>query len=292
VAQLVSAFSLRSDRLSPSGLALAALLHATAALALWWMSRNPPQLPPGEDPIAVTFEQPKAPDPPPMPPPSRPVIPALPPPAPLTSEKPTQVPPKGEQSKEAHAAPSPSLEQTVPAPPPEPLPPPSFERPKLAAPAQPRHQQESLAPPVQPSLTPQTPPQRQLRPSPLTTPRQQPPRDVARTEEPSPSPLVNPADVYNRARVADNYLWQIVRKLVGYRYHAAVNVQEGTTVVRVVIARDGRLLDIQVAQSSGFPLLDNGVVAGVRAGSPYEPLPPDIHGDRATFTLPLVSVHR
>ena len=103
---------------------------------------------------------------------------------------------------------------------------------------------------------------------------------------------MNPADTYNRARVADNYLWQIARKLQGYRYEAHVNVSHGTTVVRITIARDGRLLDAEVAQSSGVPEFDRGVLAGVRSGSPYDPLPPDIQGASASFTLPLVSVNR
>jgi protein TonB len=120
-------------------------------------------------------------------------------------------------------------------------------------------------------------------------PHRQPPA-VASREQPAPSPFVNPADTYNRARVTDNYLWQVVRKLASYRYQAQVSAREGTTVVRIVIARDGRLIDVAVARSSGFPVLDRGVVAGVRAGSPYAPLPPEIHGDRATFTLPLVSI--
>jgi protein TonB len=34
------------------------------------------------------------------------------------------------------------------------------------------------------------------------------------------------------------------------------------------------------------------VLAGVRSGSPYAPLPPDIRGDSATFDLPLVSSRR
>ena len=103
---------------------------------------------------------------------------------------------------------------------------------------------------------------------------------------------MNPADTYNRARVADNYLWQIARRLQGYRYEAHVNVSHGTTVVRVTIARDGRLLDVSVAQTSGVPEFDRGVLAGVRSGSPYDPLPADIQGASATFTLPLVSVNR
>ena len=118
------------------------------------------------------------------------------------------------------------------------------------------------------------------------------PAAPAAAESPSTSPFVNPADTYNRARVADNYLWQIARKLQGYRYEAHVNVSHGTTVVRVTIARDGRLLDVEVTGSSGVPEFDRGVLAGVRSGSPYDPLPPDIQGASATFSLPLVSVNR
>ena len=144
-----------------------------------------------------------------------------------------------------------------------------------------------MAPPPRP---PPPAPRPELRPSPLATAPQRRPPAAAAAEEPSPSPFVNPADSYNRARVADNYLWQVVRKLAGYRYEANVTATEGTTVVRVVIARDGRLLDVAIARSSGVPEFDSGVIAGVRAGSPYAPLPADIKGDRATFTLPLMSI--
>ena len=116
---------------------------------------------------------------------------------------------------------------------------------------------------------------------------------VARMEEHNTAAFVNPADTYNRARTADNYLWQVARKLVGYRYQApGVDVEQAVTVVRIVIARDGRLLDISVAQSSGLPQIDAGVIGGVRRGSPYAPLPADIQGASATFFLPLVSVNR
>ena len=101
---------------------------------------------------------------------------------------------------------------------------------------------------------------------------------------------MNPADSYSRARVSDNYLWQVVSKLRGYRYEAPhVTASEGITVVRVVIARDGRLLHVEVTRSSGYPEFDSGVIAGVRSGSPYAPLPSNIHGDRAPFDLPLIS---
>jgi protein TonB len=132
----------------------------------------------------------------------------------------------------------------------------------------------------------------EYKPSPLSTaPSRRPPAGT-QSENPSPSPFVNPADTYNKARAADNYLWQVVRRLQGYRYQANVSATQGITVVRVVIARDGRLLNVTVSRSSGVPEFDQGVLAGVRSGSPYAPLPPDIHGESATFDLPLVSSRR
>ena len=35
-----------------------------------------------------------------------------------------------------------------------------------------------------------------------------------------------------------------------------------------------------------------GLLAGVRAGAPYTPLPPEIKGESASFDLPLVSISR
>jgi len=65
---------------------------------------------------------------------------------------------------------------------------------------------------------------------------------------------------------------------------------EGLTVVMVTIARDGRLLSAEVVRSSGVPAMDQGVLNGVRRGSPYAPLPASISGPSARFRLPLVSV--
>jgi protein TonB len=209
---------------------------------------------------------------------------------------------------EPEPAPEPPKQAAAPEPAPEPPKPPAAaqapagELPKPPPPApkppEPKPpQQQALAAPPPPKPHPPAPPPPQLqrpelRPSPLTTaPPKRPPAGT-KSENPSPSPFVNPADTYNRARVADNYLWQIVQKLQGYRYTANVQARQGITVVRVVIARDGRLLSVSVARSSGYPEFDNGVLAGVRSGSPYAPLPPDIKGASATFDLPLISVQR
>ncbi len=291
--------------MSPPALALAVLLHVLAALALWWMSLDPPQLPHTEDAIEVTVERPPPPPPDPTKQPTQPAPPimqGLPPPAPLTAERRSQVPPRSPQMTQEQArqafAPRSLPEQTVPPPQPQPpqqeqQPPPpatALEFPKPALPPMPT----LPPPPPRPQLHPPlpTPPATTPPRSPLAAAPQRLPRAMPNAEEPSPSPFVNPADVRNRALVSDNYLWQVARKLAGYRYHATAPGGQILTVVRITIARDGRLLAIDIAQSSGFPAIDAGVLAGVRAGSPYAPLPPDIRGASATFTLPLVSVQR
>ncbi len=276
----VSASYLRSEHISPPALALAVLLHAMLALALWGLSHYQPFMPPAQDPIEVTIEKPQPPakppetklELPPPPPPLPPVIEGLQPPAPIVSDKPTQVPTPNTRARELAPPQTAEKVETKPAPPPTGVEPP----PPAATP-----QGRGMAVPANPLP----------RPSPLNRSQQQ--RQAATTagpEQPKPSPFVNPADEYNRARAQDNYLWQVVTKLRGYQYRANVSRAQGVTVVRIVIARDGRLLDAEVVSSSGEPEMDRGVLAGVRAGSPYTPLPDNIAGASATFRLPLVSV--
>lgn len=348
-----SVSTLRFERMPPQAMALALLIHALVALALWQMNQQSKRMPPLPDPVEITIDQPppqlpkveppKAEEPKPSQP-TPPVTPGLRPPAELTAENPTQVKPPDPQppkltdtppepatptevpQQSAAAAPrtEPQPEPPKPSPPaqaqpqpPRPEPPrptpPQQAQPQRPAPPQP--QAHAPAPPANPrGNVPAPAPQQQQRPAPAppapsplapsplspsanhstrSQPRQLPPYVARMEERTSSSAFVNPADSYNRARVADNYLWQVVRKLVGYRYQApGVEVDEAVTVVRVVIARDGRLIDVQIAQSSGIPQIDAGVIGGVRRGSPYAPLPDNIQGASATFFLPLVSVNR
>lgn len=287
--------------MTPQALALAVLLHVLVALALWGVSLDRPK--PPEEAIDVTIERskpsealPKPPPPAPTPqarkpPPEAPARLGLRPPAEITSDKPTQVPTISEQPKEVLPPHPPSAEAKVqPQPqPPPPAPSPPTTTAALPEPALPSLPSQAptaeLAPPAKPK-----PPPPQSHPAPPAPQKQYyPPPNIHAA---MPSPFVNPADVVNRARASDNYLWRVARKLSQYQYFAHVNVDEGTTVVRIVIARDGKLLDVRVVRSSGFPALDKGVVEGLRAGSPYAPLPADIPGDRATFNLPVVSNRR
>ncbi|WP_296385231.1 TonB family protein [Reyranella sp.] len=319
--------------MSPEAMALAALLHALAALALWGLAAYRPTIVPQEDPIEITVERPKPPEPPPPPPPQQaqpkpvpPPVDGLKPPAEVEADKATQVRPSGEAPKDVAAPPPRSLDQAVPQPPspppptetamvapnpPSPVPPPDrpplqpFPKPTLGPtigpPPPPRPKPPEPPPAVahpQPQPRPAPPPpsvtpHQQPRPSPLVGPQSQQPPAVARRQDiptaPS-SPFVNPADERNRATAEQNYLWQVVARLRGYRYHVDAPVMEGLTVVMVTIARDGRLLSAEVVRSSGVAAMDQGVLSGIRQGSPYAPLPASISGPSARFRLPLVSL--
>jgi TonB family protein len=325
--------SAASGRMSPEAVGLAMLLHALAALALWWLAVYRPLIVPSPEPVEITIEPTKPPEPPPPPPPQAqpkpvpPPIEGLRPPAETTADKPTQVRPSADAPKDIAGLPQRSLEEAAPKPPespparpetamaaptppaptPQPAPPLLQPFPKPAPgptiePSPPRPSPPIRTPPPvarpQPQPHPAPPPaaptpHAQPRPSPLVAPPAQQPPAVARhqdTPTPPSSPFVNPADEHNRATAEQNYLWEVVRKLRGYRYHANVPVMEGLTVVQVVIGRDGRLLEAQVVRSSGVAAMDQGVLDGIRQGSPYAPLPESLPGPSARFRLPLVSV--
>jgi TonB family protein len=226
------------------------------------------------------------PEPEPAPPSSQ----AFEPPKPAPT--PTPTPPQQQQAA-AEQAIDKAFEKAMP---PLPKPEPPKPEPPKPAPTKPQQQAAIAVPPANPNPRPPPPPQPrptppQIAPSPLSRiPQQQRPSAVARGRDaPQSSPFVNPADTYNKARAADNYLWEIVRRLQGYQYHANEAVSGSVTVVSITVARDGRLLNVAVLSSSGYPEMDRGVVAGVRQGSPYTPLPDSIQGASATFRLPLVS---
>ena len=283
------------------------------------IERAPPKPPPPPPPQA----QPK-----PIPPP--PPVEGIKPPAEKEADKATQVRPSGEAPKDVAAPPQRSLEEVVPKPPTPPKPPTetAMVAPKppsaraAAGPADPAALPKPAPgptveplPPPRPTPPVEKPPPAVARPQPQPQPAPPPP-SVTPHQQPHPSPLVAPRPQSQppavarhqdaptaavvavrqsgrraaRATAEQNYLWQVVSKLRGYRYHADVPVREGMTVVQVIIARDGRLLDAQVVSSSGVAAMDQGVLAGIRQGSPYAPLPASLSGPSARFRLPLVSV--
>lgn len=227
---------------------------------------------------AATAEPPKPKEPPP---PVEQPVPQPQPPAPAveSSPPPPKEPPRLEQAVPPPSPPAPAVASLPPLPK-EPSPPSVVPKPPPPAPAV-----TTVQPPPRPQSPPIVTPHPQPRPTPqIARPQGRPPAMANRDTPHSSSPFVNPADVRNRALASDNYIWQNARKL---SFYIDEPVREYYITLRLVIARDGRLLAADVAQSSGTPSIDQAILAGARRNSPYLPLPAEIGGDRATFLVPL-----
>jgi protein TonB len=62
---------------------------------------------------------------------------------------------------------------------------------------------------------------------------------------------------------------------------------EGKVVVMVRVARDGRVLEVEVRQSSGRAPLDDAEVHAIWLASPLPPPPPEFVGNPVTLIMPI-----
>jgi len=254
-------------------------------------SQPPPQVAepkpePAQPPVQVAEPEAETPKPTvqaaePTPEPAQPAAQA-PEPAPVPRQEAAAVPPP--QPPPAPAAPEPSLEKMLPPveAPPAPLSMHDFAKvlPPPAAPPRPPPPPPPQHTTPQPSTLAPSPLQR----SPLSSASRQPPPTGAAT-----SAFVNPAQNAATSRVKDAYLWQVVRKFSQYLPDLRQKNEGGTVVLRFAIARDGRLVDASIVQSSGVIALDRGLLESLRAASPYPPLPPEIPGSQVVFTQPIAA---
>ena len=89
-------------------------------------------------------------------------------------------------------------------------------------------------------------------------------------------------------RAEEQYLWYVAQKISQHQQFVRnVTTETGTVVVRLTIARDGRLVDVGLVRSSGLPSLDTASINVIRGAGPYPLLPEDIAGPQHTFVLPL-----
>jgi len=87
-----------------------------------------------------------------------------------------------------------------------------------------------------------------------------------------------------------SYLTGIKRKIeLVWRYPevAATAGQQGKLELRFTIRKDGRLEDIRLIKSSGYPILDDEAISAVRLSAPFSPFPKGFNVERinivATF---------
>lgn len=72
-----------------------------------------------------------------------------------------------------------------------------------------------------------------------------------------------------------------------YPLVAALQYREGRVVVFVCIARDGRVLQVEVRQSSGHALIDDAETSAIWSASPLPPPPPELPGDPVALLMPI-----
>jgi protein TonB len=115
----------------------------------------------------------------------------------------------------------------------------------------------------------------------------------AATSHAARSPAASTEGDGNRRRAREDYRWQIIRKHSQYKGRPASRAasDQGLVVLRLTLARDGRLVGLALARSSGFPDLDRGVMETTRAASPFAPPPSAIAHDPVTLIVPIRYVH-
>lgn len=65
-------------------------------------------------------------------------------------------------------------------------------------------------------------------------------------------------------------LWHRVEQLKRYPHIARMNRWEGKVILRAVIKEDGQLIDLEVAETSGYAVLDHDALEVMRQASPLK----------------------
>lgn len=289
--------------MTPTATTLSALLHGLVALALITemprvtgtanetaieitidLSTPPASLAP--EPVAATPQA--IVDPPPVAPETV-TADAPDPPVPVVAALSIAVPPQPPTTVVEMASEQPMLE-------PEPQPEPERQE-AIVAPRPPEPRLEQALPAVE--RAPPPPESREFaKAAPAPTPKAAAPRPAMQAAQAvnavrqAPS-LATTANEAVQRQAQEDYLWQVIRKLSQYRYSSTSrdDPERGLVVTRVTLSRDGRLLDVSLAKSSGSPNLDRGIMEAIRRAAPFAPLPADIARDPYVFILPVNYVH-
>jgi periplasmic protein TonB len=271
--------------MSPAALVLALALHGIAAAALWWASTLQPAAPP-EYAIMVTVDTGAPPAGAGSPTAAATLAPRPPAgaPDPAPSESPREEPQRQALAEPSPAPPKQPPTQSPPLPrledaltPPEGPPPPSARDFPILKPLPP------WPSPSPRQAAPSQPPPRPRQPAPAP-PTQSGPAGV-------PAPPSNSADwLIGKGSARNAYLDQVARLTARYRRYprGVVDVsQRGRVVTRVTIGRDGRLIDVSIDTSSGWPAIDAAELETIRRSAPFPPVPADMPGDPLILILPI-----
>jgi TonB family protein len=238
----------------PLGLIGSLALHLSPLLLLLsWMSA-PADLPP-LIPVQLVIETP----PPPPPPPAR------------EAQKP---PPRGPLASEDMGTPEakPTETPVAPDPPPDQPPDPTEMQTALVAPPPPKPE-----PPREPVLAPE--------PKPKPAPKPPAPATAwRRLDAPHPGRVPGPAATRDEYLA---YLVSLTRRHLDLLPLSMVGLRRGVTTLTIRVLDDGTVARISVAQSSGYPDIDERIERMVAAVGRFPPLPQWFQGPSMELRLRL-----
>lgn len=119
-----------------------------------------------------------------------------------------------------------------------------------------------------------------------------PPKAVAR--EPSAQLAAQPAPVPAAARPAGpppDYLALLQARLARFKVYpraAQLAREEGTVLLRFVVARDGAVVSWRIERGSGHEILDRQVATMIERAAPMPPMPDSVPGERLDVALPIL----
>ncbi|HLF58976.1 MAG TPA: TonB family protein [Alphaproteobacteria bacterium] len=247
-------------------------------LALLILARQTPP-PPVEKPAEVIVVElaalgtPEAPEEAPPPPPA-PEEKAPPPPVAEAAPPPPAPMPEIE---------TPKLPETPPAKEPEPVVPP-----QVKAVPRPLRKPEP-EPPVAETPPPAEPPLPEPQPAPLPTAAQPAPEQAPATETPRKGIETGVAGATSQAEM-NRYVTTLFTMIDAKKVYPPQSLQrreQGTVVVRLKIAADGKLIDVASPTEDPRRLVDASLEA-VRRAAPFPPLPVSLKQDAAAFEVPVV----
>ncbi|WP_448192341.1 energy transducer TonB [Azospirillum sp. sgz301742] len=180
----------------------------------------------------------------------------------------------------------------------EELPPESLPEPEPAGAVEPSPAADEPPPPpaAEPTVVTMVPPP-PAKPRPPEAAKRPPPQPTASatvTRDPAPQPSPpQPAAAPAPVRAAGpppDYLALLQARLARYKVYpraAQIAREEGTVLLRFVVARDGAVVSWRVERSSGHESLDRQVGIMVERAAPMPPMPDSVSGDRLDIVLPV-----
>ncbi len=153
---------------------------------------------------------------------------------------------------------------------------------EVAPPVVPQQREPAVSAPAPAPSAPVAPPPVTSAPvvpqAPVTAPQPKAPPPQPKVDEGRERNLIEKyqQDVSARIKQFEKY------PLIATRRH-----WEGTTVVQLVVASDGKVTGVSIVESSGHEILDEAAVKMIREASPLPPLPEGLRGRDRTIQVPI-----